>query len=348
MGLWDNQQFTIMDAYAPRPPIQYAVDGLFAIPSLNIVYGAPGCLKSMLLADMAICIASGNQWLEPMPNDPIKSKPFQTKLAGVMWLDFDNGVNRTHNRFEALARHYQVPDDTGTLIYYSMPNPILDAGKTNRIMDFIDLLVAYPVRVIIIDNLATISGGRDENSSEMMQVMSNMKLVSERTCTTIILIHHSRKDNGYKGKMGDNLRGFSGIRGSIDRGLYVEREPNSLQIKISSEKTRDTEIKPFGAYFTFTHKSGCNDLDTARFFGVSVDEDNPKAEIENEIVSVLKNKSGTRINQTQLVNAVQGNLKSNGSHHGINKIRNIIAELVRRGIVQYAENFITKSKEYWI
>jgi AAA domain len=59
---------TLADAYRPRPPLRYVVDGLFPLPSLSIVYGAPGTLKSLLLADMGVCVAAGLPWLPAIPN----------------------------------------------------------------------------------------------------------------------------------------------------------------------------------------------------------------------------------------------------------------------------------------
>lgn len=57
---------SLADAYRPRPPLYYLVDGLLPAPSLSIVYGGPGSLKSMLLADLCVCVASGQPWLQPI------------------------------------------------------------------------------------------------------------------------------------------------------------------------------------------------------------------------------------------------------------------------------------------
>ncbi len=47
--------------------MEYIAGRLFALPSLNILYGAPGTLKSFLLADLAVCVAGGLEWLPPAP-----------------------------------------------------------------------------------------------------------------------------------------------------------------------------------------------------------------------------------------------------------------------------------------
>ena len=48
----------------------------------------------------------------------------------------------------------------------------------------------------IIDNLGTVSGGRDENSSEMVDVMANLRWAAQESGATIWIIHHARKGTG--------------------------------------------------------------------------------------------------------------------------------------------------------
>lgn len=330
---WQSYRRTLVDAYRPRPPIQYVVSDLFSLPSLNIVYGPPGCLKSMLLADMLICVAAGNTWLEVAPweaKNPDRPNPKPVLQSQAIWVDFDNGKNRTDNRFEALGKAYGLPTSTG-IEYYSMPQPALDASKTGQVMDLIDLIHDAGASLVIIDNLATISGGKDENSSEMMAVMTNLRLVSERTGAALIVIHHSRKENGYKGKQGDSLRGFSGIRGAIDTGLLIEREPNSDVITVRAEKTRDVEIPEFAAQFTYTHKPGCRDLETARFFGVPTDKNTSDQAIEDEILDALSAlQTGQTLSQLQLAKKAKANL----ADVGINRIKAVIGSLHLKGMIK--------------
>ncbi len=344
--------FTIDDALSPRPPARYAVEGIFAIPSFNIVYGAPGSYKSFLMADLAICLASENDWLPPLPSDPGPLKPLGTEVVnGVAWFDFDNGTHRTHNRFEALIRHYQLRTKD-RFWYFSMPFPTLDIGDGKHLADFSDILKDLGAEVVFIDNLATISGGRDENSSEIMQVMVNLRDVSERTQTAIIVIHHSRKENGYKGGQGDNLRGFSGIRGAIDTGLFVEREPYSSSVKVRSEKTRDVEVEPFSAYFSYTPKHGSKELEEACFWGVSMDEVLPHRMIESAIMSVLKSGfPGKQLNQTDLIKEVKKELKSanaNVKGCGDAKIRTCIQDLVSKMAIQMTKGTVNNANLYFV
>ena len=97
VGIGDTWQLrTLKDARATRPPLQYIVPGI-SVGSLSIVYGAPGTLKSMLLADLCVCVAMGAPWLSPLPGE--SGSGLSTLQVPVMWLDFDNGRRRTDERF---------------------------------------------------------------------------------------------------------------------------------------------------------------------------------------------------------------------------------------------------------
>ena len=257
---------TLADAYAPKPPIEYAVSGLWALPSLNIVYGSPGDFKSFLLADMALCIAAGKPWLPAASWQP-GARPFNTRQSAVIWIDFDNGRRRTDDRFAALGRARSLPEDT-PLYYYSMPTPGLDAGKDELIGQLSQRMTAHAAGVVVIDNLKTITGGVDENSAAMGDIMYRLRRLAEDTGAAVIVIYHQRKGNGgVVSRAGDALRGHSSIEAALDLALIVEREPYSDNITIRATKSRGETVLPFGA--TFTHdENQAGELSTAMFYGL--------------------------------------------------------------------------------
>ena len=149
-----------------------AGSNLFALPSLSMPYGAPGTLKSLLLAEFGICAAAGIDCLPPASwITGNLAKAITMRKSRVMWLDFDNGVRRTHDRIAALARARDLPPDL-PFIYYSMPSPWLDATDKGSIGELALRIKDNGSEFVIIDNLGVISGGADENSAEMIQVMS--------------------------------------------------------------------------------------------------------------------------------------------------------------------------------
>lgn len=310
---------TPADFYKPIEPIRYIVDGIFERGSLNILYGAPGTLKSFLMQDLATCVASGKNWLTPAPWGG-GGKAIATTQGKVMWLDFDMGENRTLERFAALGRHYGLPSDA-PLVVYSMQNPPLNAANPDDIDNLI--LRADGVDLIVIDNLHTISGGIDENTSDMGNVMFNLRTLAEMTQAAVVVIHHERKATGFNSRDGESLRGHSSIEAAIDLALKVEREPYSDTLTIKSTKTRGLEVHPITAAFTYELMTDSTLLDTAAFYSLESDDTQSNYAIEREIKKALE---GNPMNQKSLWQAVSKELPKVGYHRIIDHIRRLEAK----------------------
>lgn len=307
--------FTLADAYQDRPPVEYIAADLFALPSLNIVYGAPGTLKSYVMQDLAACVAGGINWLPIAPWSTIKGPAIKVLRAPVMWVDFDNGQRRTHDRFGELGRGHGLATDA-PLIYYSMPSPWLDASKPDQINDLHLRIIATGARLVIIDNLSLIAGDVDENSAQMGKVCSNFRKLAESTGAALVLIHHQRKSTGIAGRAGDTLRGHSSIEGSLDLALLVEREDDSRMITLRPTKVRGPDVSKFTAYFEPNE-----DQRTVRFYGLITEDTRSDSAIERAIVEVL---AAGELNKSNLVKEVKEVLVD----AGVNRIRGRIDWLV--------------------
>lgn len=336
VGKWKLR--TLADAYAERAPLRYLVDGLLPCPSLSIVYGGPGSLKSMLLADLAVAIVAGAKWLEPLPTST--SEPgvtFVTSQAAVLWVDFDNGIRRTDERIEAFARARQLAPDA-PLHYVSMPQPWLDASKATMMVELAELIAALGAKLIIIDNLGLITGDTEENSGEMAQVMGNLRWLCEETVSAVIVVHHQRKSSGANDKgirKGEMLRGHSSIEAALDLALLVERKEGEDAVAVIPTKVRGfKEYNIFGAHFTYDHRPGTKDLALGRFYSLAVTskEEREVEAIQESIRAVLR---GGSVNTTNLVSAVRDKLAAipGGTAPGINKVRGILKNMVEANAV---------------
>jgi hypothetical protein len=273
---WDAATFTLADACRERPSREYLVEGLISIPSLVIVYGQPGCLKSALLADMAVCVASGLPWL-PRRGDDISGKA--TNRSPVQWIDYDNG-ELTHNRFEAFARAHNLPP--GVPLYYSiMPDPWLDGSNEEHMSSLAARLEARGIRLAVIDNFKTVCGRLDENKPEVAAVMSQFRRMVDRLRMCVILIHHPPKADD------EILRGHGSILASLDLSLHVRRDGQSETVSVKPVKSRAAVPEAFAARFEFTHKPGTRDLETARFRAESAKAGIRLTPSEKEVLEVV-------------------------------------------------------------
>jgi hypothetical protein len=287
---------TLKSAYEPKEPRRYVVPGLLPMPSLSIVYGTPGSLKTMLLQDLAICVSSGTPWLTSLPHNP-EAKPYPIpQPEPVLWIDVDNGLDRLERRFAAMGRAYHVKEDA-PIAYTSFPSPPFAAGDPKSVQVVLDKVLQDGAKLIVFDNLGTISGGADENSSQMVGVMSGLRQIAELGGCAVVVIHH--KSKGTRDRPGDSLRGHSSIEGAVDLALLVEREENGDTVTVRSTKTRDTPVESFAALWTY-EQDRTGELAAGRFFGMGRPEQGSLSRQEQAEMCILKDMTNG-MNQTQIV-----------------------------------------------
>lgn len=342
---------SMASAYEPLPPMLYLVDGLLSTPSLSIIYGGPGSLKSMLLADLAVCVAAGLPWLPALPEKSGNAAHLATVQSPVLWVDFDNGNRLTKERIGALGRGHGAPPDI-PLSFVSMPLPWLDASDRTIIQEFAELVQEHKYKLICIDNLGLVSGDVEENKAEMAMVMGHFRwLCNEHDCA-VVVIHHQRKGTGSApsptARKGDELRGHSSIEASLDLALLVERQGRENAVVVTPTKVRNyIDLDAIGALWTFEHIPGTRQLYSGKFFGRQVETG--EQAVGSLIKSVISETlSRGKMTQKDLVDAVRDNLaaRPGGSAPGINKVRGLLTQLVKEGLV--IEMSVAGRKEFRI
>lgn len=339
---------TLADAYAQVEPTKFLVDGLLPTPSLAIVYGGPGSLKSMLLADLAMCVAAGKRWLEPLPEGEGEPVTFSCNQAKVLWIDFDNGRRRTRERIGAIGRGHDLPEDT-PFRYVSMPTPWLDASDNSIIVELSKLIRANQFELVIIDNLGLITGDIEENSGGMAVVMGHLRWLAEECLAAVIVVHHQRKSSGSNDggiRKGETLRGHSTIEASLDLALLVERHNRDEHVAVMATKVRDyQQYDLFGAHWTYEHWENTKMLWSGRFFGRAAYTGEEAVNVA--IKAIIKQELRVKPHSGKdLIDRVRDSMaaKPGGKAPGINKVRGLLRELVEVGEV--LEDGSTKDKKY--
>jgi len=304
------QWLTLSDALADRPPRVYVVEGLLALPSLSILYGAPSTLKTNLLVDLGVCVASGFPWLLPLP-DALIDTTRGVLQGSVLYCDFDSGRDEMDLRIAAAARVRGASEDM-PFYYVALPSPWLDSsdwGSAGMAM-IRDKAEAVGAVYIIIENLSTVGGSADQNSPDMGPVMSNFRRLSETLRCAVTVSHHQRKSTGRKDRAGESLRGWGGIEGAIDLALLIDRESGSDSVSIKATKVRGAPVVPFGAMFTYEHQPGTTDLQEMRFYGLAIEDTESDGAIKAAILDAVADDPG--IAKTALTGIIKDKLADVG------------------------------------
>jgi putative DNA primase/helicase len=307
---------TLADALQDDEPVEYLVKGLLRLASFTILFGPPGALKTMLVLDLALCVASGRSWLTPLRDDQEGTQAYEVLQTSVLLIDIDNGRRRISNRLAALSRGLDVPAGA-PLAYVCFPDdPPFVASRPEPVQAVIRAATRTGAKLIIIDNLLAVSGGANENSSEMGPVMLGLRQLVETTGAAVLVLHHPSKDKRW-------IRGFSGIEGALDLTLEVTREGHENKIDIRSVKVRDLPIEPFSALWT-CEQDERGELIKGRFYGLGRPEQVKLSKQEQAELCIMRDMEDG-MNQTQLVNLVKDNAGI-GRHTAIAAVQSLAGQ----------------------
>lgn len=252
---------SVDSVYDTSEPLAFLVDGLITKGSVNLLVGEGGSKKTWAALDLAVCVSIGKQWLD-----------FPTEQTTVLIVDEESGPRRIRRRlYETLKGHLVKREDKAPIFYTSLSmTNIRSLDDVNRLQVLIEQTRAG---LVIVDALADIMPGADENAVKDVQpVFMNLRRIAEETQAAIVVIHHSNKQNGY--------RGSTAIKGAVDLMLMVESQPESRYITFKAEKARDIHPKVFTANATWQEE--------AEQFYLSATDAKPKAHMSKSKRFVLR------------------------------------------------------------
>ena len=217
--------------FLQRPPPRWRVPGIVPEAPLMVVFGEPASGKSFWTLDLVAHIATGMPYRE---REVVKTP--------VLYVAAE-GAGGFRNRLEALCAHHELdPAALELHVVDGAPN-FMEKPEVAEIIATCKELKERGVwpRVIVIDTLARVMPGGDENSSEGMgKVINNVALLAAKVHATVILIHHSGKDASR------GARGWSGLYGATDQEVNITRAGDARTATISKSKDgKDGEAMPF-------------------------------------------------------------------------------------------------------
>lgn len=196
----------------------YLAKGLLSKHSYAVLYGASGEGKTFAALDLGMAVATGR---------PFLGHP--TRQGAVLYVGFEafGGLPR---RAAALQAKYQT---AGAPLYFlpGVRNVRVPEGARAFAAE-VGMLPEKPT-LIIIDTMAYALMGADENSNtEIQQFNNTMQNLIAATGATVLLIHHTGKDEA-KG-----ARGAYALKAAVDTEILVSDR------KVLAMKQRDMESAP--------------------------------------------------------------------------------------------------------
>lgn len=206
--------------------LEWRIKNILPITGLAMIFGGSGAGKSFFILDVIASIARGSTWHGK-----------KTKKGRVIYIAAE-GANGFRKRLRAYAKHHKIAlQDIDLHIIAATPN--IYTGDVAPLIE--DIQNAGGADVVVIDTLAQVTVGANENGGEDMGlVISHCQLLGEELRALIILIHHSGKNSK------NGSRGWSGLKGPLDVEIEISKKGKSCLAIITKQKDEaDGERFPF-------------------------------------------------------------------------------------------------------
>jgi hypothetical protein len=215
--------------------IDWIVRGVIPQDSMMCLFGASQTFKSFVALSGALHICTGKEWMG-----------LRTKKGPVVYCAAEGGAG-IYKRASAWAKinlgQEFVPDFH---ICITPLNLTVPEEMTALRMEIAEM--PNQPSLIVLDTLAQMFGGGDENDSSSISEFFravNQNLRAPFNCT-VMIIHHT----GYNVDAANRPRGSSAIAANLDALLSVQRsDPEALSCKMTVSKMKDGERPEQPFYF---------------------------------------------------------------------------------------------------
>jgi len=214
-----EDRFRLKDTteFVVRQKASWIVKGLVPNATLGVIYGASGSGKSFFVLDLIAAVSRGIPW-----------RGKKVKQARACWLAAE-GQEDMRKRVQAYCIHASIdPKDLPMEFIDETPN-FLESPDVKAVIK--QMRAKGKFDIIIIDTLAQVMAGGNENSGEDMgKVLAYCRELSRLTGAMVILIHHSGKDESR------GARGWSGLRAAADFEFEIIRADEDRVASVTKMK----------------------------------------------------------------------------------------------------------------
>lgn len=215
--------------FVTNPPVAPAplVHGIIDVGTGVLIGGQPNVGKSWLVMDMALAIASGQQWMDQ----------YATEQGGVLMIDEEGTPYGQYERFQMLLDGRQYMSAVGLPLHLSIGGGIRldsDVGITRLRR----MLERYTPRLVVLDSLVRLHAGDENNAQSMARFFATTKDLMRTYETTFLFTHHVRKPSLESSDPGDLLRGTTEIRAWPDTIFVATPGDDASEVVLHHVKAR--------------------------------------------------------------------------------------------------------------
>jgi predicted ATP-dependent serine protease len=216
----------LFNEYKSAPELEWLVDGVMTVNSLNILAAASNVGKSFLVLDLirALCSAKG-MWMNcyKVRND-----------SKVMFVDGEDTSTNIGRRLVMLGCYDKGSTFKADNLYYPK-NTSVRLNDFESLMMLADYCNKNEIDLVIFDSFAIYCGGDESSNNQMSIVAQNLSHFRNKCNSAVMLLNHVRKTLGATNAKNpitlNDIRGASAIGAMVDSAFGIQRFNNFCRIR---------------------------------------------------------------------------------------------------------------------
>jgi AAA domain len=208
-----------------RPQV---VQNIFEAGCVAVLAGSPNAGKTFIAVHLGVHVAAGEPWFgAKVAQGPVvyvaAEAPGSVKTRAR--LAASHGFKGKRLPFYVVSASPGLGSDVDTV------------ADTKRLMATLSTVASEEgaaVKLLIIDTVASVLGGGEENADGMLLLAGSAKHIAQNTNAAVILVHHPSKADP------KSLRGHSSLAAAVDAIINVETDENTGIRTATLTKSRDS------------------------------------------------------------------------------------------------------------
>lgn len=211
-----------------QPKERWLIHGVLPWADVALIYGPSRIGKSFVVIDMVMSLTRGTPFAG-----------IATDRVAVLYI-VTEGFKGTPKRIDAWQIHHARSEDGPLVVVKGHVDLYSDKGVQNLIAFIrkLERVSGFDFKLIVIDTLAKAMGRAKENdNSDVTTVTVNVQRVVETFDCTILLVHHTGKDEGA------GPRGASAWTGNVNASIEVKKgQGGARHLNLDKQKDEDDAV----------------------------------------------------------------------------------------------------------
>ena len=204
------------------PPPSWLISPILPLGGLVGLYGPSGNGKTFVALDMALSVATGASW---------QGRSVERGFVVYVSAEGGSGIGK---RVKAWLQAHSL-DASQADIAWIIESIAVDGESEDidALIDRIDLEVERQPSMIVLDTMARVFVGDENETADMGSFVKGVDKLREAFGCTVMVVHHTPRADSYR------ERGNGAFRGATDTMIRVLKE--DVSITVSCDKQKDAE-----------------------------------------------------------------------------------------------------------